>query len=131
MEQGIVQIYTGEGKGKTTAALGLVLRAVGFGMRACVVQFMKNSPVYAEIVSLRDILGPERVELHQFGRKPRPGQDFAWVNPKRPAPEDREQVRAAFDLGREAVHSGRFDLVVMDEVNTAVLFGLLTEGEVI
>ncbi|HOR00337.1 MAG TPA: cob(I)yrinic acid a,c-diamide adenosyltransferase, partial [Anaerolineae bacterium] len=119
--QGLVQVYTGEGKGKTTAALGLVLRAVGWGLRSYVVQFMKGQPS-GEEVALR-CLAP-LVTLVRFGR---PG----FVKPGEWTPEDRALAKEGLAQARAALLGGGYDLVILDEVNTAVAFGLLSERAVL
>lgn len=121
LEQGLVQVYTGEGKGKTTAALGLILRATGWQLRSYLVQFMKHQPT-GEIAALR-LLAPY-VTFEQFGR---PG----FVLPGKATPEDISLAHQGLQRAREVLVGGEYDLVVLDEVNTAVSLGLLTEQEVL
>jgi len=127
--RGLVQIYTGDGKGKTSAAMGAVLRAVGQGMRACVIQFLKGGTPSGEVNALADLKG--MVEIFRFGRKPICGEDFAWVDAEHPTTEDVEQARAAFHHAQRAVSSSRYDLVVLDEANTACAWGLVKVEEVL
>jgi cob(I)alamin adenosyltransferase len=116
-----VQVFTGDGKGKTTAALGAVVRALGQGRRVYIVFFMKGEYPYGE----RNILAQlANVEVASFG-----SPDF--VDPASVRPEDREQARLALAAAREAMLSGKYDLVVLDEVNVAVAFELLPLTEVI
>ena len=121
LEQGLVQVYTGEGKGKTTAALGLVLRAAGWRLRSYVAQFMKQQ-LTGEQQALK--LFAQYVTLEQFGR---PG----FLRPGEVTPEDIALARLGLDRARAAMAGGEYDIVVLDEVNTAVSFGLLDEAEVI
>ena len=121
LELGLVQVYTGEGKGKTTAALGLVLRAAGWGLRSYVAQFLKHQPSGEQQSLAR--LAPY-VTLERFGR---PG----FVRPERPAPEDIALAHQGLERARQALLGGQYDLVVLDEVNTAVSLGLLGEQEVL
>ena len=117
---GLVHLYTGNGKGKTTSAFGLALRTVGRGGRALIIQFMKNTPS-------GEVLAAERVEgleVRLFGA---PG----FVKPGEPRPEDVEKAREGIEAAREALRSGDYRLVVLDEVNVAVAFGLLSEEEVV
>ena len=117
---GLVQVYTGAGKGKTTAALGLALRAWGRGLRVCVVQFMKFGEDYGEIRALRALGG---IDLFQFGR------DVLLVEGKI-KPEDRLLRKDALAKAREAMTSGSYDLVVLDEVNVAAYYGVVSPNDV-
>jgi cob(I)alamin adenosyltransferase len=114
LDEGYVQVYTGDGKGKTTAALGLVLRALGQGLRPLVLQFMKADPHWGEIVTL-ERLG---VPLRQCGLD-------HWVIKGEATPEDRAAAAAGFQTARELVMSGDYDLVVLDELCTALFFELV------
>ena len=119
--RGYVQIYTGDGKGKTTAALGLALRAAGHGLRTYIGQFMKGQ-TYGELGAVRK-LAP-LITIQQFGRK-----SFLHIKDAPPAAEVR---RARLGLGRcrEAMLSGRYAIIVFDEVLVAIFFKLLTPAEV-
>ncbi|MBE3571374.1 MAG: cob(I)yrinic acid a,c-diamide adenosyltransferase [Moorella humiferrea] len=121
LEKGLVQVYTGDAKGKTTAAFGLALRACGHGLKVLIVQFMKT-PDYGEHKAFRRLL-PE-VEVKTFGRK-------GFIHREGARPEDYEQARAALAYAREAVLSGRIDILILDEINNALYFGLLAEDEVL
>ncbi|MCU0862080.1 MAG: cob(I)yrinic acid a,c-diamide adenosyltransferase [Methanomassiliicoccales archaeon] len=118
---GLVQVYTGEGKGKSTAAFGLALRAWGRGLRVCIIQFLKLGEDYGEVQAVRRLAG---IDLMQFG-----GEHF--VRKGRHRKEDAERARAGLEKAKEALTSGRFDLVILDEVNVAVDFGLLGPEEVL
>ncbi len=122
LQRGRVQLYTGNGKGKTTAALGLALRAVGHGLRVYVMQFLKGQTVYGELETARR-LAPE-LTIEQVGRE-------AFVSPTRPAEEDLRLAREAFARARVLVTSGDYDLVILDELNCAVLFGMIPLSEVL
>ena len=121
-KHGLVMVYTGDGKGKTTAALGLVLRAVGHGFRAKIIQFMKGDESYGEVQAVRSYL--PGVELEQHGLP-------TFVDPNSPAREDLELSARGMEAARAAVESGEYDLVVLDEINVAVSFGLVPEGAVL
>jgi len=121
MDKGYIQVYTGAGKGKTTAALGLALRAVGHGLRVCMVQFMKNDRGIGEIRAA-ELLAP-RLSIHPMGPK-------GFITGK-PRPVDHEMARKAFDFARDVVQNGAYDVVILDEVNMAVHFGLLSVEEVL
>jgi cob(I)alamin adenosyltransferase len=117
-----VQIYTGDGKGKTTAALGLSLRAAGHGLRVYVGQFMKRYP-YGELAAAARL--GDRVVIEQFGS--------TECLPLRaePAAADVELARAGLARCRAALRSGEFAVVILDEACVAVRFGLLAEGDLL
>jgi len=119
---GLVQVYTGNGKGKTTAALGLALRAAGHGLKTYIGQFLKGQPT-GEIEALRK-LAP-LVRLEQFGRK-----EFIRVT-EGVADEDIDRARDGLGKCLKAMLSGEYRIVVMDEINTAVHLKLLSEREVL
>jgi cob(I)alamin adenosyltransferase len=112
--EGYVQVYTGDGKGKTTASLGLVLRAVGKGLRPIVLQFMKADPSWGEIVALERLGVPVR----------QCGLDH-WVIKGEATDEDLAAAKAGFDQARGLVMSADYDLVVLDELVTALFFELV------
>lgn len=119
---GLVHIYTGDGKGKTTAALGLALRAAGHGLRVLVVQFLKGGKgPFGELEALRSVPGVTAV---QFGPGGFAGKDF-------PFEEGKRLVRQGWEFASDAVRSGDFDLVVLDEVPVVVRKGMLSEKEVV
>jgi cob(I)alamin adenosyltransferase len=123
MDRGYVQVYTGEGKGKTTAAIGLCLRALGAGLSVYVGQFIKARPS-AEIEALRSAWGAGGcLETRQYGL----GR-FIEGDPGAP---DIVAARSGLVDARAALLSGRFDLVVLDEICVAVVRGLLEEGDVL
>jgi len=111
--QGYVQVYTGSGKGKTTAALGLALRAAGAGLNVFIGQFAKGME-YSEIKAIRERL-PE-ITIRQYGR------DCFIVN--QPTEEDIKLARQGLDEIKEVIQSGKYDVVILDEANIAVHFGL-------
>jgi cob(I)alamin adenosyltransferase len=115
LAQGLIQVYTGDGKGKTTCALGLALRAVGQGFKVAMVQFLKGRETGESRAAMR--LAPD-MTLRYFGR---PG----LVNLKSPAPEDLARVREAWDLARRLIEAGAHDLVILDEINLVLAHGLI------
>ena len=114
MNTGKLQVYTGNGKGKTTAAFGLAIRAAGHDKKVFILQFLKGSINYGELISARKL----GIKVMQFGRP-----DF--VNPKKPAQVDIDWAVKGLEELREAIISGDWDVVVADELNVAVKFGLL------
>ncbi len=119
--RGLVQVYTGNGKGKTTAALGQVLRAVGKGHRAIIIQFMKGQIAYGELTSVGHLPG---AEIEQYGRP-----DF--VNKKDPEQVDIDLARKGLERAKEVVMSGEYDMVVLDEMNITLDYRLVREDEVL
>lgn len=121
LEQGYVQVYTGNGKGKTTAAMGLTLRAAGAGMKVYFGQFMKQEET-SEKFAMENFLG-ESVTFVQFGD----GHEL-----RRPNPEtDGAAAQKGYLQAREALLSGRYDLVVLDEINVAARLHYLTEEQLL
>lgn len=120
--KGYVQVYTGNGKGKTTASLGLAVRAAGHGLKTVIVQFMKGWIDYGELAGVR-MLSPW-VEIHQAGRD-------TFVNRKNPDPEDVRLARDGWKMAKEIVSERKADIVVLDELNCAMDFGLVPVAEVL
>jgi len=115
-------IFTGEGKGKTTAAFGMVLRAVGHGQRVLVVQFLKSNAVSGELLAGARL---PQVEVVQMGRGFVP-------SPTNPAFADHcETARAALAFAQQAIVSGKYDFIVLDEICGAVALELIEEDAVI
>ena len=121
LKQGHVQVYTGDGKGKTTASLGLALRAVGRGLKVCMFQFIKGGGRYGEHLAAEK-LAPQ-LTIIQSGR---PG----WVNTK-DITEDRRVAQEAFARAGELLTSGEFDIFICDEIYGAVAFGLIDVEQVL
>ena len=122
ISQGLVQVYTGDGKGKTTAAFGLAIRAVGHGFRVYIIQFMKGGNDYGELEGLKR-LRPE-CQLEHFG-----GQ--GWVRKGEPLEDHILEARKAFVRAQEIVFSGEWDIVILDEILNALWFELIPESEVL
>ena len=120
--QGLVQVFTGEGKGKTTSALGTVLRAAGHGFKISVIFFIKGNSSQGEYKTLASL--PD-VKIASFGLR-----QFIHKN-NVINPEEKAEAQAALAAAREDVMSGKFDLVVLDEINMAVYFKLLEADEVL
>jgi len=120
LSRGCVHIYTGNGKGKTTAALGLCLRAVGAGFRVYIAQFMKTGP-YSELKALKR-LGPQ-VTVEQFGTG-------RFVRGK-PSEEDRQAALQGFEAAKIALASGDYQMVILDESMVALQQGLLSREQIL
>ncbi len=120
MKKGYVQVYTGNGKGKTTAAIGLSIRAVGAGLKVFIGQFVKGMH-YSELDSLKRYEG--LITIKQFGR-----DCFIFHDP---TPEDIQCARDGLSEAREIVFSGKYDLVVLDEINIALFYKLFSVEDVL
>jgi cob(I)alamin adenosyltransferase len=110
---GLVQIYTGSGKGKTTAALGLAMRAAGHNFRIAIIQFMKIWN-YGEIKSIRKL----GIDLFRYGTT-------ELIDPKNPSPVDFEQANKALSKAEELLEKGGYDILILDEINVAVDLNLI------
>ena len=121
LEKGLVQVFTGEGKGKTSAALGGVLRALGNGLRVCIITFMKKGRPSGEWEVLSKM--PD-VRIARFG-------SGAFVKPGNVNPEAVEQAEQALTLAREAAFSGNYDLIMLDEINVAAAWELIELDDVL
>ena len=115
---GLIIVHTGDGKGKTTAALGLAIRAFGAGLKVLILQFIKGRKHSGELTAL-EILG---VEVRQLGLGFITKENFA---------EQKQSARTALDLARKEILSGAWDLIILDEINYAVKFGLLGAEEIL
>ena len=122
--RGLIAVNTGNGKGKTTAALGTAFRAVGYGKRVCVIQFIKGDWHYGEL-DAAERLAPE-MEWHRAGLG-----FYKIMGDDRPEEAHREAAAAGLELAREKIVSGDYTLVVLDEINNAIDEGLLRAGEVV
>ena len=122
LPKGYIQVYTGNGKGKTTAALGQALRAAGRGLRTLIVMLMKDF-AYGELKSLNQ--WDQWIRLEQYGN------DRFVFRKQPPGDEDIQAAKIAVKRAREAMLSGRYDLVILDEVCVAIHFGLLEAKEVV
>ncbi|HPM76485.1 MAG TPA: cob(I)yrinic acid a,c-diamide adenosyltransferase [bacterium] len=119
---GYVQVYTGNGKGKTTAALGLAFRAWGRGLRTYIGQFMKGQ-FYAELAAAHKTDG--HIVIEQYGKD----TFIHVVNP--PAQEDVAMAQTGLEKIRQALTGGEFDVVIADEINTAHYFHLITSAQML
>ncbi|MCU0586102.1 MAG: cob(I)yrinic acid a,c-diamide adenosyltransferase [Desulfobacterales bacterium] len=118
--RGYVQVYTGDGKGKTTAALGLALRAAGAGFAVFILQFLKRGD-YSEIDALKAL--SDRITVEQFGR--------GCLIRGAPEPEDIAEGRRGLARAREVLRAGRHAVVILDEANVAAALGLFPAQELL
>ncbi len=120
LKQGYVQVYTGDGKGKTTAALGLALRAAGAGLKVYIGQFIKGMH-YAELDALKRF--EDLITIKQFG-------SGCFIHGD-PTPEDIELARQGLQLMKDVVAAGDHDVVILDEANVSVFLGLFTTQDLL
>jgi cob(I)alamin adenosyltransferase len=113
----MVQVYTGDGKGKTTAALGLALRAVGHGHRVLILQFLKGEEENSGERFSAQKLAP-LLTIQPMGRA-------GFINKDHPDPKDKAMAEKALEYARAVIQEGKTDILILDEINVAVAFGLL------
>ena len=120
---GLLIVYTGDGKGKTTAALGMCVRAIGYDWKICIIQFVKGSWKYGELKGLKRL--ESNIELHVIG------EGFVGiVDDTKDFEVHRKAAREGVVLAREKISSGQFQLVILDELNVALDLGLTTREEI-
>jgi cob(I)alamin adenosyltransferase len=115
LKQGLTQVYTGDGKGKTSAAFGLAVRAIGRGLKVYVIQFIKGGFDYGELHVIQHL---PNLEIKAFGR----GKFVTQVPPNE---EDVKLADQAFNLAEHIVNSGKYDIVILDEINVALHLKLI------
>ncbi len=118
---GLIHVISGNGKGKTTSALGLALRAAGHGFHSLIIQFMKKGWDYGELKVIQDI--PE-ITILQYGTP-----DF--VDKENPKKIDLDEAKAALDRAHIAITDEKWDILILDEINVALDFKLVSEKQVI
>ena len=122
LEMGLTQVYTGNGKGKTSAALGLALRAIGWGFKVYMIQFIKGDDFkYGELHAIKRL--PD-FELKAFGRG-------RYITEDPPLGEDVKMAEKALKFARKIVDSGEYDIVILDEINVALHLKLIETDEVV
>ncbi|MGI6065005.1 MAG: cob(I)yrinic acid a,c-diamide adenosyltransferase [Bacillota bacterium] len=122
LEKGLIQVYTGNAKGKSTAAFGLTVRAAGHGFKVIIIQFMKTGNYYGEITGLKR-LSPE-VEVYSYGRE-------GFIHRNGVKPEDIVLAHDALNHAERMMLEPETDILILDEINNALFFGLLTVKEVL
>lgn len=120
--KGFVHVYTGNGKGKTTASLGLALRALGHGQRVFMLQFMKGSKEYGELKAAEKYL-PNLI-IVQSGLE-------TFVSKEQPSREDLDLARQGLDIAKKTIAAGHYNMVILDEINVALDFNLIPLEEVL
>ena len=123
VRRGLIIVNTGPGKGKTTAAMGTALRAVGSGMRVLMLQFLKGSWHYGELDAVQAF--GDKFVMKQMGR------GFVKVGAEKPDSEDVKMVEDAWAESERAIQSGEWDVVILDEINYAISYGMLDPAKVV
>src|SRR2546425_5713867 len=123
-EKGLLIVYTGPGKGKTTCALGTAFRAVGQGLKVLMVQFIKGSWHYGELDAAK-MLGDDKFEIRPMGR------GFVKIGGAETDPADIKLAQECWQAGRDAIYSGNYDLVILDEINYTISYKMLDAGEIV
>jgi cob(I)alamin adenosyltransferase len=122
-ERGYIIVLTGNGKGKTTSAMGMAMRAMGHGTKVIMLQFLKGTWRYGELETAKR-LAPD-FSIHPLG------SGFVHVDPENPDPADIETARKAWEICKEALFSGKYGMIIFDEINNAIAYGLLPVDEVL
>lgn len=122
LTRGYIQVYTGNGKGKTTAALGLALRAVTHGLSVAFIQFMKSGS---------EQLAAESIGVHTYRSFGKNHETDGWYSPLKPGEPVPLEILTGWDYAREVIASGTHDLVILDELNVAVYFGFIEVDQVL
>ncbi len=122
LEKGYIQVYTGNGKGKSTAAIGQAVRAAGFGLKTYIAQFMKEYP-YNELVSLSQL--KEWITIEQFC-----GDDFVYRK-ELPNKDEMDKAKRGLEKAKGKMLSNKYDLIILDEVLVSIHFGLFNDEEIL
>lgn len=117
----MIQIYTGNGKGKTTAAIGQAIRATGHNFKILMIQFMKGDSTYGEIIATQKI---SNFEIIQFGLP-------TFVKRGEPSPEDLRLAKEGLAYAKQAINDNKFQMIILDEINVAIDYGLIKLSEVL
>ena len=123
MKKNFIHIYTGDGKGKTTAALGLALRAIGANKKVAIIQFMKK-PSYSEHKAIKKYKLPILIESFGIGY-------YKILGDKKPKSAHKLAAQKAIQRARDIINSKKYDLIILDEINVAVGFGLIDVKEIV
>lgn len=122
LEKGLTQVYTGDGKGKTSAALGLALRAIGWGFKVHMIQFIKGGDFKHGELHIIEQLPDFKLKAFGQGR---------YITEQPPLVEDVKRAKEALKFAEEIVNSGEYDIVILDEINVALNLRLIKTNEVV
>ncbi|MDP8012017.1 MAG: cob(I)yrinic acid a,c-diamide adenosyltransferase [Thermoplasmata archaeon] len=135
LKKGLVEIYTGNGKGKTTAAIGLAVRAAGYGLKVYIIHFMKSKK-YGESRSLKKIEGIKEIYIGKpyfITKDPSIKDKFKDVvvfEPGHPPEDYKELIRKGLEKVKNILKSGKYDIIILDEIITANYFELVSTDEI-
>ena len=118
--KGLIIVFTGEGKGKTTAALGMALRAAGHDLKVIMIQFIKGTWEYGELDAVKDL---NNLKIYPMGK--------GYILNEKDKIWHRDRVLDAWELGKKEIESKKYDMVILDEINYAIHYDLLSINEVI
>ena len=124
LKEGYVHLITGDGPGKTTSAIGLAIRAMGNGLKVCIVQFMKSNQTGKEYGELNFLKGSKNIMIKQFGTG-------FFLKKGKYSSKDRHIAAEGLKFAKKIMFSGKVDLIILDEVNVALDFGLLNIEDVL
>ncbi len=119
--KGLVAVFTGNGKGKTTSSLGLALRALGHGQRVCIIQFIKGSWKYGELESAKQF--SSQLDFHVMGR------GFTWKSDD--IEKDKQLAREAWEFAKSVIEGNRYAMVILDELTYLPHYKMLDEQEIL
>src|SRR3989338_2604300 len=135
-ELGLIHVYTGDGKGKTTAALGLAFRAIGHRFKVCIIQFMKGGYYFGEILAAEKYF-KGKLKFFEFGQST-PYADQIRKGVVKPSKavfyefeDEKEVYKKGLEFAKKVVKSRRFDLIILDEINVAISMGYLDIDDVL
>ena len=121
LKKGLLIVLTGNGKGKTTSALGMAFRAIGHGFRVCVIQFIKGNWKYGELESAKRF--DDLLDFHVMGK------GFTWDSDN--LEEDTKIAREAWNFAKEAINSGKYKMVILDELTYLIKYKMVNEDEIV
>lgn len=121
MKKGLLIVLTGNGKGKTTSALGMAFRAMGYGLKVCIIQFIKGSWKYGELESAKRF--SDLLDFYVLGK------GFTWQSEN--LEEDIKIAREAWDFAKETINSNKYEMVILDELTYLIKYKMVSEGEIV
>jgi cob(I)alamin adenosyltransferase len=121
MKKGLLMVFTGNGKGKTTSALGMAFRAMGHDFKVCVIQFIKGNWKYGELISAKQFDG--LLDFHVMGK------GFTWESEN--LEEDKKIAQEAWDFAKEVINSGKYQMVILDELTYLIKYKMVSEYEIV
>ena len=121
MKKGLLIVLTGNGKGKTTSALGMAFRAMGHGLKVCIIQFIKGSWKYGELESAKRF--SDLLDFYVLGK------GFTWQSEN--LEEDIKIAREAWDFAKETINSNKYEMIILDELTYLIKYKMVSEGEIV